>query len=188
MSGEARRKALHAATGVAAPWVLLVGEPAATLALAAGAAALLVLEVGRLRRPAWAAALDRALPGVVRPAEARRVSGAFLLVAGYVLASALFAPRPAAAGILALALGDAAAALAGRRWGGARAAAGRRTHVGSVACFVVTAVAVALVLGGAWRVAGAAALAATVLERAAPAGVDNLLMPAGTAAVVATLL
>ena len=36
MSGEARRKALHAATGVAAPWVLLVGEPAATLALAAG--------------------------------------------------------------------------------------------------------------------------------------------------------
>jgi dolichol kinase len=190
MTSEVRRKLIHAATGIAAaPWVLFVPEPAATLGLAAALLAVLALEIGRLRRPGLAAALNRALPGVFRPAEAGRLSGAFLLILGYTLASACFGARAAAAGILALAAGDAAAALAGRAWARSRPQEGNgRTFAGSLACFAAAAGVVALVVPWSAGIVVAAALAAAALERWDPWGLDNVLVPVGVGLVVELLL
>ncbi len=189
MSLEVRRKAIHAATGLAAFWVLLLPEPAATGGLVVAVLAVLALEQVRLRSPAFAAALARAMPGVYRPSEARRLSGAFLLVAGYAAASAFFGARAAAAGILALAAGDAAAALVGRAWSRRRGAEGRgRTLAGSLACFVATAGVVALMVPVSGTVVLAAAVTAAALERWDPWGADNVLIPVGVALVVELLV
>jgi phytol kinase len=189
MKLEGRRKLIHAATAVAAPWVLLVPEPAATLGLTAALVVVLGFEIGRFRSPRLAAAIDRALPGVVRTTEARRLSGAFLLVVGYTVASAAYGPTAAAAGILALAFGDAAAALAGQAWSHRRGrGAGRRTHAGSLACLLTTAGAVAFVLPGSLLIVAAAALTATALERWDPWGMDNVLVPTGVGLVVELLV
>lgn len=189
--GEVRRKLIHAGTGVAAVWVLRVPDPAATLGLGAVCAAALGLEIARLRVVRVARALDRALPDVVRASEAHRLSGAFLLTVGYVLASALGRPSAAAAGILALALGDAAAALVGQAWANRRSMTPRassRTWAGTAACFAVTFGAAAVVLPARWGVVLAAAVAAAVLERLDPWRMDNVSVPVGVAAVVELLL
>ena len=95
----------------------------------------------------------------------------------------------AAAGILSLAWGDAAAALVGRRFGRHRYTVGSswRSIEGSLAMFVVTAIAI-------WAAAAvleqpfypvplllATSLLATLLEAFARRGFDNLLVPVGTA-------
>jgi dolichol kinase len=185
MQRESLRKSIHAATVVAAPWVLLVPRPWSWLALALVTALFLGLDVWRLRSAPAAARLARRLPGVYRPDENRTLSGAFTLLLGYTTVAALFAARPAAAGIVAVALGDAAAALVGRAWAsrGRRSPTGRRTAVGSLACFVTAGAAVGVVLG--WRPVPvlAAAATATVLERLAPRCLDNLAIPIGVALV-----
>jgi dolichol kinase len=186
---EARRKLIHAATGIAAPWVLFVPEPGATGGLAVALLVALGLELARLRSSRFALALERGLPGVFRVAEAGRLSGAFLLLVGYTVASAIFSGRAAAAGILALAAGDAAAALVGRAWARRRGREGRgRTWAGSLACFAATAGVVALVLPGSGQVVLAAALTATALERWDPWGADNVLVPVGVALAVELLV
>ena len=93
-----------------------------------------------------------------------------------------------AAGILALAWGDAAAALIGVRWGRHRyrVGPGRRSLEGSAAMLVFSVLAVAvagLAVGprpypAGW-ILGAAALA-TILEAASRRGTDNLAIPLGT--------
>jgi dolichol kinase len=189
MRFEARRKIIHAATGIAAVWVLLLPEPVATGGLVVATLAVLALERARLRSARFADALDRALPGVFRPAERGRLSGAFLLVVGDTMASALFSARAAAAGILALAAGDAAAALVGRLWARRHGReGGGRTWAGSLACFVVTAGVVALVVPGSGAVVAVAALTAAGLERWDPWGADNVLVPVGVALVVELLV
>ncbi len=48
MSFEVRRKLIHAATGIAAPWVLYLPEPAATGGLVVALLGVLGLELGAL--------------------------------------------------------------------------------------------------------------------------------------------
>jgi dolichol kinase len=95
-------------------------------------------------------------------------------------------------GILALAWGDAAAALVGRRWGTHRyrAGSGWRSWEGSAAMFALSIPAVAVAgaalrtalgTGYPWWVVVAAAGGATLLEASGRRGVDNLLVPVGTA-------
>ncbi len=128
------------------------------------------------------------MPGVFRPSEAGRLSGAFLLVVGYTATSAAYSARAAAAGILALAAGDAAAALVGRAWARRRGREGRgRTFAGSLACFAATAGVVALVVPGSGPVILGAALTATALERWDPWGADNVLVPLGVGLAVELL-
>lgn len=99
---------------------------------------------------------------------------------------------PAAlAGLLVLALGDAAAALVGQRFGRHpyHLLGSRRSWEGSGAMFLVSALVVGLVLqatGGGPRplLAAGVALAATLAEALSPAGSDNLTVPL----VVALLL
>jgi phytol kinase len=97
-----------------------------------------------------------------------------------------FAHRGAVlAGIAALAYGDPAAALAGTRWGQRRYTrwAHGRTVEGSLAFFVVAAVAVAVVAalcpGGPApvRAGVGCAVAGAIAEALSPAGVDNLTIP-----------
>ncbi len=97
-----------------------------------------------------------------------------------------------AAGLLALAWGDAAAALVGKRWGRRRYRVGEgwRSLEGSAAMFAFSLVAVAaagLVVarrGYPAPVLIAAAAAATLLEAGSRRGLDNLLVPVGTAGLV----
>ncbi len=136
------RNAIHAATGLAAWWVLVVPAPWRELGLAAILVVNLLLDlVRRFGGRAW---LDRLLPGVYRNPEPLGVSCATLLAVGYLLAGLLFPPAQAAAGILALALGDPAAAMVGR-WYARRQGTTGKTWAGSLACFVVSLAAIWLI-------------------------------------------
>jgi len=91
------------------------------------------------------------------------------------------------AGILAMAWGDAAAALIGRRWGRRRYRTGRgwRSMEGSAAMVLVSAFAIAfagLAVGSAypWPLVAGGAILAGLLEGTSRRGADNLLVPLGT--------
>lgn len=103
--------------------------------------------------------------------------------------------RAARAALLALALGDAAAALVGQRWGRHRYRVGNseRSVEGSGAMFAVTLVTTLLALRdrdtGRAALPRAAAVAggATLLEAISPAGTDNLTVPLGVASALLAL-
>jgi dolichol kinase len=172
------RNLIHLMTGLAAAWVLLMPAPWRLAGLGAVLAVSVAVDLGRFHGPfrRW---LDRVLPGVFRPDELGRVSGASLLAAGYLAAAALFAPVPAAGGILALAVGDPAAALAGRWYGGPRGLKGK-TWVGSLACFGGSWLALMLLPGHDPARALAGAAMAALIERRA-GRLDNLILPSGVA-------
>jgi dolichol kinase len=174
---EPRRNLIHAATGFAAPWVLWT--PAPWLWLGLGAMLLVPLALDVFRWSGGRDRIERLLPGVYRDREPLGVSGATLLACGYLLAVLLF-PRPAAAGgIIALAVGDPAAAVAGR-WYGARRGRGGKTWVGSLACFAACIPPLWLLPGlGLPAAAAAGAMAALVERRAGP--LDNVLLPVAVA-------
>ncbi len=104
----------------------------------------------------------------------------------------------AVAGVLAMALGDTAAALCGRRYGTRRFTilGASRTMEGSLAMFLVAGAAIAgtLVATGALSPHPAAAFglvigtAAAGLEAISPFGSDNLTVPLGTAGILYLLL
>lgn len=171
------RNAIHAATGLAAWWTLAVPAPWREAGLVAIVVVNLLLDLVRWRGGRqW---LDRMLPGVYRDPEPLGVSCATLLGVGYLLAGLMFPPPAAAAGMLALALGDPAAALVGRHFGVRRGMAGK-TWVGSVACFVVAALAIWTIPGfGLDAAAAGGAMAALVERRAGP--LDNVLVPVAVA-------
>lgn len=104
----------------------------------------------------------------------------------------------AVAGLLAMALGDAAAAIFGKRYGTRRYTilGHSRTMEGSMAMFLVTGAVIAVVLGTmegySWHPAVAFGLvtgtAAAGIEAVCPFGSDNLFVPLGTAGILWTLV
>ncbi|MCY4628561.1 MAG: hypothetical protein OXE58_13495 [Acidobacteria bacterium] len=104
----------------------------------------------------------------------------------------------AVAGLLTMALGDAAAAVFGKRYGTRRYTilGHSRTMEGSMAMFLVTGVLIAAVLGAmedySWHPAVAFGLvtgtAAAGIEAVCPFGSDNLFVPLGTAAILWALV
>lgn len=104
----------------------------------------------------------------------------------------------AVAGLLAMALGDAAAAIFGKRYGTRRYTilGHSRTMEGSMAMFLVTGAVIAVVLGAmegySWHPAVAFGLvtgtAAAGIEAVCPFGSDNLFVPLGTAGILWTLV
>ncbi len=165
---EVARKAIHLASAVV-PAAYAAGLPRRWLLAGLGAALLVALavEAARRRLPGVRAPFERRLGGLLRAHERDRWSGATWMALAYLLAAALF-PRPVAvAAMLAVALGDAAAAVVGR-WAAARRPpvtgdAGGKTWAGTVACGVATALGALLVArltpGAALACAAAAALA-----------------------------
>lgn len=171
------RNAIHAATALAAWWTLAVPAPWRVSGLVAMVVVNLALDLFRWRggRPR----LDRWLPGVYRDPEPLGVSCATLLGVGFLLAGLLFSPPAAAAGMVALALGDPAAAIVGR-WYGARQRRPGKTWAGSLACFVAASLGIIMVPGfGFPEAAAGGAMAALVERRAGP--LDNVLVPVAVA-------
>ena len=198
---EAARKAIHVGSA-ALPIGYAAGLPRATLlALLGGAVAVaLTVEVARHRSPRARATFGRAVGALLRPHEHDRWSGATWLAIAYLLATLLFPRREAVAAMLAVALGDAAAALVGRWWQGRRARppaapappappAPRpgKSWAGSVACALAAAAGALLVAGLMPAAAAACGVAAALAERPRGPGDDNvrIALAAGAAAVAA---
>lgn len=180
---EGWRRAVHLASG--ALGLVALQLPNGAAAALFGALVLLagLLEAARLASPRVAEALWRLAGPLFRPAESHGVSGATFLATGYALAWGLFPPRAAAAGILAAAAADPAAALVGSRF--APKGSGK-TWAGTVAAAAVAAVVlVEMAFPPAAVVAGAAA--AALAERTPWRGSDNLAVPVLTAAALAAL-
>ena len=175
------RNLIHLATGVAAVWVLAVPWPVAQIGLGALLAGALALDLGR-RRPGFRAWLETRLPGVYRAAETTGLSGATLLAAGYLLAAVACPARAAAAGILALAVGDPAASVVGRRFGRNPDRPGK-TWVGSLACFAAASLALWGLPYLDLAAASAGGAMAALVERRS-GRFDNLVIPLAVALLI----
>lgn len=125
MRREIFRKLIHVSS-IAVPllvWVLPRREGLALLGAALATA--LLVEAARLRLPWFRYRFLRATRPMLRPHERHAIAGATYMAAGYLVALLVF-PKPiAVAAMLYNGLGDAAAALVGRRWGRHRAAWGK---------------------------------------------------------------
>ena len=177
---EAWRRALHFASGsLGLLWYLRVPAPTITAILLSVLALATVLEGLRWRSPRVRAALERCALGALRPGEARGVTGATLLAAGYAATWLLFPASVAAPAILVTAAADPAAAIVGVRFG----VRGRKTWAGSAAAFAVALLVLLLQRVGAGR-SLASAIVAALAERAGGRGLDNVAIPALTAAAL----
>jgi dolichol kinase len=148
--------------------VWLLPRPAALVLLGAGVVAALLVE-GARRWSRWARYhfLTRTRT-LLRAHERRRMAGATWMALAYFLALLLFPKAVAVLAMLYAALGDAAAALVGRRWGRHRAPWGKSAE-GLAAAFAVM-----LALG--WAMPGVP-LAAAVVGAAVAALLEFLPLP-----------
>jgi dolichol kinase len=177
---EAWRRTLHFASGsLGLLWYLHVPAPTITAILLSILALAAALEGLRRNSDVARATLERLSLGALRPDEARAVTGATLLAAGYAATWLLFPSYAAAPAILVTAAADPAAAIVGTRFG----VRGRKTWAGSAAAFAV-ALLVLLLQRLTAGTALAGALVAALAERVGARGLDNLAMPALTAAAL----
>ncbi len=192
-SAETARKIIHAGVGVwAVPAVLLFSDwRVAILPPLAAAAANFVIHRFRL------------LPSSID--DPTNLGTVFFPLSFAGLLAVFFRPGEpddlgfvAVAGLLTMALGDAAAAICGKRFGtrGYTVLGHRRTMEGSLALFLTSAAAIAVVLhtmaGFSWHPAVAFGLVtgtvAAGIEAVCPFGSDNLFVPLGAAGVLWLLL
>jgi dolichol kinase len=150
------------------------------------------VEVTRLRYAAAGRLFTRLTGPMLRTHEHARWSGATWLLASFALAVLLFPRGVAVAAMLAVAFGDAAAAIVGR-WAGVlrsrRSTPGTpnaKTWAGSAACALATTLGAALVAGLTPGASLAAGLAAAAAERP-DWPVDDNVRVALAAGVAATL-
>ncbi len=176
------RKIWHAsgALVVVAYVGLGVPRPVAALLLLGIAAFLLLLDLARHRSPFVQELFRRNFRLILDEKDMRGLNGSTLYFGGCALAATFFERDPACGGILALALGDPAAALVGSsvrspRWG-------RVSLAGSAACLVAATLGARLFFP--WPPALAAGAAAALLEAFAGSKLDNLAIPLGTSLVL----
>lgn len=195
---ELLRKALHVGALVLPVGILWLGRPAAVWALGLLAVVAVACDVARHRvRPAHRFICWVFAP-LMRPEELPPfggpivINGATWMCVGAALCAALFPPVVAASALAMLMVGDAAAALIGRRLGRTRYPGSLKTVEGTAA-FVVAGALAALPFGLAGEpplgpgVLVAAAVVAAVVE-ALPLPInDNVSVPL-TACVVLLLL
>ncbi|MCX5796632.1 MAG: hypothetical protein NTY77_14155 [Elusimicrobia bacterium] len=187
---ELGRKAFHMLSLVYLAAYHLIGCPRVLVLLAAWLGLVTCVETGRFLSERLNRVLTGFFQGMIRDTEHRSYSGIFHTTAGC-LATFLIAggrPRVVTAALLCLALGDAAAALAGKAWGRHRLPGSAKTVEGSLACLLVC-------LGVGWAAglgaaaATGAALAATIVELLPTTRFfnDNLWMPVAAAAAAMLL-
>lgn len=184
--GEAWRKLVHLGTIVVPLWMWWVPWPWMWRGLLLAFLGVLALDVARITVPAVGRWFASRVGGSLRQREQRALISVHALT-GAALFLALVAPVGIAVTAVAyLVVGDAAAALVGRKLG--RHRLGRKSLEGSLACFVACLLVGAVVLQGPPRAIAGGALAATIAE-ALPAGLDdNWTVPLVSAAVLALLV
>lgn len=183
MIREIRRKLIHLSMALVALVVWLLPRTEAVAVLAVGAAVALGVEWLRFRNR-WARyQFLRRTRTLLRKHERRELAGATWMAIAYVLAAALFPRSVAVVAILYNGLGDAAAALVGKRWGRHRTAWGKSWE-GAGAAFSVSLAAGLLVPGISPAPALAGALAAAALEFLPIPIDDNLRIVVGGGAVL----
>lgn len=178
-----KRKLFHA-SGVAIVAIYVGFElerPVAAGLLAGVTFLLFLLDAVRSWLPAVQRVFAASFRVLLESKDRVGMNGATLYFAGCALAAALAPKAPACGGILALALGDPAAALVGSAVRSPRLGP-RASLAGSTACFVAASAGCAFLVP--WPVALAGGAAAAVLEAVAGSKLDNLAIPAGTALVL----
>jgi dolichol kinase len=187
---ELGRKAFHMLSLAYLAAYHLIGWPRVLIALAAWLAVVTCVETGRFLSERLNRILTGFFHGMIRDSEHRAYSGIFHTTAGCLATMLIAGPRPevVTAAVLCLALGDAAAALAGKAWGRHRLPGSSKSVEGSLACLAVCLSAGAACGLGAAAAAGAA-LAATIVESLPTTRFfnDNLWMPVAAAAAALLL-
>jgi dolichol kinase len=122
----------------------VVPHPVAVTALAVLAALAMLVEWARARIRWSRYYFLRSTRRMLRPHERRHLAGATYMVLAYLLALLLFPTPVAVAAMLYNALGDASAALVGKRWGRHRTAWGKSWEGAGAGLLVNLAVGVAV--------------------------------------------
>ncbi len=186
---EVGRKALHLLALVLPLGVWLVGTPVATWALAALTLLALTGDMLRARSAAFNSFIERVFGWMMRQEEKAPTPGPLVLNgATWVLASLLvlvllFPLQAALPAFAAFMVGDAAAALVGRRWGRTRWPGTQRTLEGSAAFFAFAAL-LLLALRVPLLPSLACALVCAAVEALPLALNDNLRVPLAGALVL----
>lgn len=190
LRSEFARKALHLATAAlpiawAQEWI---STPALRAWLTAALTVALGVEALRRWHGASATAFVRAVGWMLRPHEARRLTGATWLALA-MTAVVWFAPQRAAlAALWAAAVGDASAAVVGRAVAAWRGLSSERKSIsGFTAALVATALGCRLLVGTAWPTAVALGAVAALAEWPRRPFDDNLRV-ALAVAIAATAL
>jgi len=188
---ELARKAFHMLSLVYLGFFTVFGRDTTLIALGIWLGLVWTLELARLNLPAFNRFLLGVFQGIHRPAEEKRISGVVWTSLGCWATVLLFGDSEllVRAGILCVALGDAAAALVGKRFGRHPFRSGERMKSieGSLGCFAAS-FAGCLIAGLPLGASAAAAVCAAVVE-AAPVPIDdNLWLPLVSAAVAAIFL
>ncbi len=176
MTSSSIRRVIHASTGLIIvvsemdPWVF-------RSVVWVAAVVFLAFDVFRINNAVLHDWISKRLP-VFREREHQRISGASFLWLGYSI-TVLFPAPAVAVGILAAALADPAASLAGSMWGRGPG----KSIAGSAACFVVIGVG-ALAVGVDPRMALLGAVFGTLIERFSGQIDDNLVLGPGVAATI----
>lgn len=145
MKRELARKGFHVASTVLPLLVWMVPRPVGLTVLVPLAAAALAIDVARLRIRRLRYLFFRFTRTMLRHHERHTLAGATYMAVAYALALVLFPKTLAVAAMLYNGLGDAVAALVGKRWGRHRTRWGKSWE-GFAAAFVVN-LAVGLVIG-----------------------------------------
>lgn len=184
---ELGRKAFHMLSLAYLAAYHWIGYPNIVRPLAAWLVFVTVVETGRFIVPALGAWLAAFFRGLIRDTELKAFSGIFHTTAGCLIVIVWAGTRPAlvAASVLNLALGDAAAALIGKRFGRFKIAGGKKSMEGSLACLVVCwGCGIWVGLSPAAALVGALSATAVELLPTTPWFNDNLWMPVGSCAAL----
>jgi dolichol kinase len=181
---EIARKSIHIAS-VAVPLFVWFAPPALAIAVLVGAA-LVALAVELLRRRQRGARylFLRHTRTMLRSRERHGLTGATWMSIAYAGAAVLFPTPVAVAAMLYNGLGDAAAALVGKRWGHRRTRSGKSWE-GAGAMALVGFAAGAAIPGVVLAAAALGAIGAALLELADLPPDDNLWVTLGGGAVLA---
>ncbi len=173
MRRELARKAIHVSSVAVPLLVWLLPRPAAIAVLVVAALVALAIDAARHRIRPFRYHFLRRTRTLLRPHERRGLAGATWMALAYAAAVVLFPKPVAVAAMLFNGLGDAAAALAGTRWGRHRTAWGKSWE--GFAAGLATDLAVGL---GMWMLApDAVPLAGAVLGAVVAASVEFAPLP-----------
>ncbi len=193
MPSEVRRKALHLLSLIIPLGLLYLGSSTVLQFLVPITAAAILIEVLRTRSDHVRSIVEKIFGSMMRPEELPpvptpiRLNGATWVLLTATILISIFPAAVAAAAISIGLIGDAAAALVGRKFGRMKIGNSRKTFEGSLA-FVVTTLPIIWIVPDMTLPAGAAGILAGALTEVLDVPInDNLTVPT-VAAVVMTLV